>query len=83
MQVAIPQSVGVFVRWPGKMAACPAYAGEHSFFPGFFVSFFAKSNSSLKFQTRQSNFRERSVAQKPCFLMVPVSPLPSLVLFFK
>jgi hypothetical protein len=42
MQVAMLQSVGIFVRWPGKMAACPPYAGEHSFFLGFFVSFFAK-----------------------------------------
>jgi hypothetical protein len=35
MHVKMLQSVGILVRWPGKMA-------EHSFFLDFFVSFFVK-----------------------------------------
>jgi hypothetical protein len=31
--ISIFQTIGIFVRWPGKMA-------EHSFFLDFFLSFF-------------------------------------------
>jgi hypothetical protein len=40
------QSVGILVRWPGKMA-------EHSFFLDFFVSFFVKKKEKKENKNQQ------------------------------
>ena len=67
------QPVSVPVRWPGKMAAGPASAGEHSFFLGFFVSFFAKKKRKERANTGHGKKSihlkkvERKVPSNSCF----------------